>query len=231
MTHALTIDVEDYHNLLSRHWLGKDTQPTDRVVVNTNRILNLLSKNETKATFFILGEVGAKFPELIRDIVNNGHELGVHGYYHHQVYNLTPEEFRKQVRDSKVVLEDIAGIPVTGHRSPAFSITNQTRWAWEILLEEGFKYDSSIFPFKGRRYGWPESPLDPYEIRTPTGSILEIPLSVVELAGCRIPTCRWRLSPHVSLPMESLVHETYCTVQACRCIHASVRDRNRSQSY
>ena len=231
MTHALTIDVEDSHNLFSRHWLGIDSPPTDRVKRNTTRILELLEENSTKATFFILGEVAAEFPELVRSIADAGHEIDVHGYYHHQVFKLTPPEFNKQIHDAKAILEDISGKAVQGHRSPAFSITASTRWAWEILVKEGFKYDSSVFPFRGRRYGWPESPLDPYIIKTPCGSITEIPLSVVELAGRKIPTAGGgylRMFPYI---WNRWGINRVSQKRPAISLYSSVRDRNRPQSH
>jgi len=188
MIHALTIDVEDANNLFSRHRLGVDMGPTRRVVENTHRLLDLFSEHNTRATFFILGEVANAFPQLIRDIAAGRHELGVHGYYHTEVFKLTADGFRTEVHDAKARVEDIIGMKVQGHRAPAFSITPETPWAWEVLVEEGFTYDSSVFPFRGRRYGWPTSPIEPYQIQTASGRLLELPLSVVEVAGRRIPT-------------------------------------------
>ncbi len=187
MKHAFTVDVEDSHNLLSRHWLGRDMEPTHRVVENVKRILHLLADCSTRATCFILGEIAEAHPQIVREIADAGHDIGVHGYYHHQVFNLTPNKFREELRTAKSRLEDIVGKTIDGHRAPAFSITAKTRWAWDVLAEEGFTYDSSVFPFKGRRYGWPNSPLTPFTIVSASGSILELPLPVLEIAGKRIP--------------------------------------------
>ncbi|MBN1492200.1 MAG: DUF3473 domain-containing protein [Phycisphaerae bacterium] len=190
MIHALTIDVEDYHNVIARDWLGRDGPPTEAVVLNTQRLLRHLDASNTKATFFVLGEVAETFPELIREIAGLGHELGVHGYCHRQVFKLTPETFRCEVGDAKSRIEDIAQVEVVGHRAPAFSINPDTQWALEVLAELGFRYDSSIFPISGRRYGWPGSPQDIHEMTLPGGrSIIEAPLTTVPILGHRLPAC------------------------------------------
>jgi|CXWL01.1.fsa_nt_gi polysaccharide deacetylase family protein (PEP-CTERM system associated) len=190
MINALTIDVEDHYNLLSRDWLGKDMAPTEAVVTNTRRLLEHLGKRGVRATFFVLGEVAESFPDLIRAMVSGGHELGVHGYYHRQVFKMTPDEFRREVRDAKAILEDVAGIAMHGHRAPAFSIMPSTRWALDVLADLGFRYDSSIFPIAGRRYGWPGFSPEIHEVTTDSGAkIIEAPLTTVELFGRRWPAC------------------------------------------
>lgn len=190
MVHAFTIDVEDYHNVVARDWLGINRPPTRAVVENMNRFLGWLSERSVRATCFVLGEVAEVFPELIREIADRGHELGVHGYYHRQVFKLDRESFRKEVGDAKRLIERISGQKIRGHRAPAFSIMPNTAWALEVLAEEGFEYDSSIFPIKGKRYGWPGYPMDIQRIRLPNGlSIIEAPLSTVTLFGKRIPAC------------------------------------------
>lgn len=188
--HALTIDVEDYHNVIARDWLDRDGPPTEAVVSNTQRLLRHLDAFNTRATFFVLGEVAETFPGLIREIAGSGHELGVHGYCHRQVFKLTPETFRSEVGDAKARLEDIAQVEIAGHRAPAFSINPDTQWALEVLAELGFRYDSSIFPISGRRYGWPGFPQDIHEMTLPSGrSIIEAPLTTVSILGRRLPAC------------------------------------------
>ncbi|MBN2559855.1 MAG: DUF3473 domain-containing protein [Phycisphaerae bacterium] len=187
MINALTIDVEDANNLFSRQTVGVEMKPTCRVVENTDRLLELLSEHQTTATWFVLGEVAAAFPELVRNIASGGHELGVHGFYHYPVFRLSPEGFRKEIRDGKARIEDIAGTAVRGHRAPAFSVAPRATWALQVLAEEGFAYDSSIFPFAGRRYGWAGSPVGAYIVETSAGTILEIPPSVLEIGGRRWP--------------------------------------------
>ncbi|HUN81002.1 MAG TPA: polysaccharide deacetylase family protein [Phycisphaerae bacterium] len=190
MVNALTIDVEDYHSIVSRDWCGEDMLPTRKVVENTTRLLDHFAQRKILGTFYILGEVAQAFPDLIRKIAAPGHELGVHGFYHRQVFKLDAESFRKEVADAKALIEDISGRQVLGHRAPAFSIMPKTEWALEVLAEAGFRYDSSIFPIKGRRYGWPGFRTDIHEITFPSGrKIIEAPLSTVQMLGRRWPAC------------------------------------------
>ncbi len=190
MINALSIDVEDYHNVLARHWLDCEGPPTEAVVRNTQRLLEAFAARGVRATFFILGEVAQTFPQLIRDIAAGGHELGVHGFYHNQVFRLTPEQFREEVAKSKGLIEDIVGVPVDGHRAPAFSITPKTRWALDVVAEVGFRFDSSVFPIAGRRYGWPGFRPDIHELKLDSGrTIIEVPMSTVTIAGLVLPVC------------------------------------------
>lgn len=190
MIHAFTVDVEDYHNVIARDWLGRDGPPTRAVVDNTTRLLQDMAQYRVRGTFFTLGEVAATYPSLIREIAAAGHELGVHGYYHRQIFKLTPETFRTEVADAKTLIEDLAGIPVRGHRAPAFSIMPDTSWALDVLADVGFQYDSSIFPIAGRRYGWPGFRGDIHRVELPDGrTIIEAPLSTVSIFGKRVPAC------------------------------------------
>jgi len=204
MINALTVDVEDYHNVLARDWLDVEASPTHAVVDNTNRLVELFSRYDTRATFFILGEVAESYPQLIRDIAAAGHELGVHGYRHRQIFKLTPEGFHQEISMAKSLVEDAAGVQVSGHRAPAFSITPDTRWALEVLADVGFRFDSSIFP-SGRvhldapqslsrwplPHGWPGFRPDIHEITLDSGrTIIEVPMSTVSIAGCiPLPAC------------------------------------------
>ena len=190
MINALTIDVEDYYSIVMRDWLGIDAQPTEAVVRNTSHMLELLAEHGVKATFFVLGEVAEAFPKLVREIAGGGHEVGVHGYYHRQFFKLTPEQAHQEVGDAKKLIEDIIGQHVEGHRAPAFSIRPDTKWAFEVLAELGFKYDSSVYPITGKRYGWPGFPPDIHEMTLPNGAtIIEAPLSTVRIFGKMIPAC------------------------------------------
>jgi polysaccharide deacetylase family protein (PEP-CTERM system associated) len=190
MIHAFTVDVEDYHNVMARDWLGRDGPPTQAVVTNTHRYLDHLARFGVKGTFFVLGEVAGAFPSLVRDIAAGGHELGVHGFYHRQVFKLSPEAFRREVSDAKALIEDVSGRAVLGHRAPAFSIVPSTGWALEVLVDAGFRYDSSIFPIAGRRYGWPGFRPDIHQVSLGDGrTIIEAPLSTVSLFGRRLPAC------------------------------------------
>ncbi len=187
--HAFSVDVEDWSNVALLLNFGRMVPPQPAVVRNTERMLELFQAHGAKATWFILGEVAAAFPGLVRQLAEAGQEIGVHGYHHHPVYTLKPTEFRDYLRRAKEVVEQAAGQPVLGYRATAFSITRETPWAFEVVAELGFKYDSSVFPFRGRRYGMPEAPLTPYRLTTKAGALWEVPLSVVEWGGRRFPCC------------------------------------------
>ncbi|GAI41309.1 unnamed protein product, partial [marine sediment metagenome] len=128
---TLSIDVEDYWSIFSRDWLGIDAEPSEAVVRNTEWFLQTLTQHNVKATFFILGEVAKKYSGLIRQISNSGHEIGIHGFSHKQIFKLSKEDFRREIADCKKLLEDITSEPVLGHRAPAFSIMPETKWALE----------------------------------------------------------------------------------------------------
>jgi len=190
MQNALTIDVEDYYALFSRHRLGADVPPTEAVVRCTEQILELLGRHGVTATFFVLGEVAETFPRLVRRIAAAGHEIGVHGGKHYQLFKLSPEDFRREVGRARELLADTVGRPVHGHRAPAFSIRPDTRWGLQVLAELGFRYDSSVFPIAGKRYGWPGFPEDIHEMNLPSGAtIIEAPLSAVRVFGKAMPAC------------------------------------------
>ncbi len=187
---AMTIDVEDSINLIMRDRFGIDQPPTDRVYRNTIRILELFSDYETKATFFVLGEVAEYFPGLIREIVNEGHEIGVHGYSHIQFFKMDREQAFQELTRAKKIIEDTSGIRAYGHRAPAFSVFPETSWALEVIAEAGFLYDSSIVPFKGKRYGWPEYNQDIHTVQLNNGlQLIEAPLPTVKLLWKRMPVC------------------------------------------
>jgi polysaccharide deacetylase family protein (PEP-CTERM system associated) len=150
--------------------------------------LSLLDKHNTKATFFTLGWVADKSPELVRTIQKAGHEIASHGYSHQLIYNQTPEVFREETRRSKAILEDITGDAITGYRAASYSITNESRWALDILAEEGFVWDSSIFPVHHDRYGMPGTPRWPHTLTTDKGHTLaEFPLSTLKFPGYTLP--------------------------------------------
>jgi len=208
LSNYLTIDVEDYFQVSAFENIvpkGKWENYPSRVVENTRRILQILRKNEVKATFFTLGWIAQNFPHLIKEISADGHELGCHSYYHRLVYNLTPEEFLEDTRMAKDTLEQIIGKPVIGYRAPSYSITRKSLWALQILKELGFTYDSSIFPIYHDRYGIPEAPRFPFvwdlSQTTPRvskrkindvdikfeNSITEFPISTSLFLGRKIP--------------------------------------------
>lgn len=188
---ALTIDVEDYFQVAA---LAEAVDRNDwssmeyRVEANTDRLLELFSQRGVKATFFTLGWVAERSPELVRRIQKAGHEIASHGYSHQLVYNQTPDVFRDETRKSKQLLEDITGEPITGYRAASYSITAQSRWALDILCEEGFTWDSSIFPVHHDRYGMPGTPHEPYRLEAPGGgTLIEFPLSTCPLGNYRLP--------------------------------------------
>jgi polysaccharide deacetylase family protein (PEP-CTERM system associated) len=188
---ALTIDVEDYFQVaaLAEAVDRKDWSSMEyRVEKNTDRLLQLLEEKDLRATFFTLGWVAERSPDLVRRIRNAGHEVASHGYSHQLVYNQTPDVFREETRKSKSILEDITGEPIRGYRAASYSITAQSRWALDILVEEGFEWDSSIFPVHHDRYGMPGTPHEPYWLKTPNGGkLLEFPLSTCPVGSYRMP--------------------------------------------
>ncbi len=190
MLNAFTVDVEDYFQVTNfegvvarSQWAQLET----RVVANTHRLLELLAAQNVTGTFFVLGWVADRFPQLIRDIHAAGHELACHSYWHHLVYEQTPEEFRTDLRRARQAIEDAAGHSVTAYRAPSFSITRRSLWALEILVEEGFTLDSSIFPTRHDRYGIPGTEPRLHKIQTPAGPIWEFPLAIKQLGRYSLP--------------------------------------------
>lgn len=185
---AFSVDVEDGISIAMRDRFGKRVPQTERVVTLTCQLLELLSRHGVKGTFFVLGQVGEAFPELVRDIQAEGHELGLHGHDHHVFHKLTPVQAREELHRGKCVLEDITGSRMRGHRAPAFSVDHSTAWVLDLLLELGFEYDSSIMPCRGIAYGWPGQSLDIGPVQTPGGrQIQEVPLSVTSFFGRLVP--------------------------------------------
>ena len=184
MLNALTIDVEDYFQVNAFAGVIRrdqwDTFPL-RVGDNTRRILDMLDEFQVKGTFFILGWVAEREPELVREIGRRGHEVACHGYGHELIYAIGPEAFRADVRRAKQFLEDISGLHVAGYRAPSYSITKKSLWALDILVEEGFQYDSSIFPVYHDTYGMPDAPRHPHTINTSAGPIQEFPLTTYSI--------------------------------------------------
>lgn len=197
---VLTFDLEDWFQLASRRFSispGRITR--GRLRTQVGRILELLARHDTQATFFVLGMTAESCPEAIEDVRKAGHELGSHGYGHQLVRTLDPETFRADIERSIRVLRDVCGVAPLGYRAPEFSIDRSSFWALDVLLDCGLQYDSSIFPFAGPRYGIADFPVDPRRVRTPSGrSIIELPLAVIETIGKRLPVAGggyWRLMP------------------------------------
>jgi polysaccharide deacetylase family protein (PEP-CTERM system associated) len=185
---AMTVDVEDYFqveafaNVIPRDvW---ETQPS-RVEANTDRLLGLFDGASVKATFFVLGWIAMRHPGLVRRIVDGGHELASHGFQHLRADRQTPEEFRADVRRTKQLLEDLAGVRVKGYRAATFSISRANWWAFNVLAEEGYTYSSSVYPILHDLYGVPDAPRLPFH---PTGSAFtEVPLTTLRVLGKNLP--------------------------------------------
>lgn len=190
MINAFSIDVEDYWKNYSRDVLGYDAPPSDAVVRCTGRLLEILSGFDAKATFFVVGEVAQKYPGLVKEIAAAGHEVGSHGLGHYQANKISREKFVFEITESKKVIEDILGSEVKGHRATSFTVTPNTKWALDDLSEAGYLYDSSVFPFQGRRYGWPGFCRDVCRVKLSQSSeIIEVPMTVVDFMGKKLPAC------------------------------------------
>jgi polysaccharide deacetylase family protein (PEP-CTERM system associated) len=203
MKNAFTVDVEDYFQVegfakaIDRSsWEGFRT----RVGESNSLLLDILARHKVRATFFVLGWVARKHPEIVRQIVASGHELASHGMSHRLIYSQTPEEFRRETRDAKALLEDLGQRPVVGYRAATYSITSRSLWALDVLCEEGFQYDSSIFPMRHDRYGIPDAEPKPHVLTTPGGGrLVEFPISVLRYGGAKIPVAGggyFRLFPY-----------------------------------
>jgi polysaccharide deacetylase family protein (PEP-CTERM system associated) len=243
---ALSVDVEDYFQVsafdevVSRAaWDGFES----RVDANTRRLLEVFDRHGVKATFFMLGWVAERHPDLVVEIHRLGHEVASHGYAHRMITQSSPTEFRREIRQAKAALEDMIQSPVIGFRAPSFSITQQTEWALGILAEEGFQYDSSIFPIRHDRYGMPRAERFPYVIRYGERVLHEFPMSTVDVFGLtNLPvsgggylrwlplwTTRWgirRINGHDRRPAVLYLHPWEIDVDQPR-IRAGLRSRLR----
>jgi len=202
IAHHFTIDVEEYFQVsafearVARSDWGR---LESRVAREVGVLLELLARHQTRATWFVLGWVAHRQPGLIRAIARAGHEIASHGWDHARVTHQTPVEFRQSIRRCKQLLEEITGLPVMGFRAPSFSIVPGREWALDILLEEGYRYDSSLFPMRRPGYGYPGGLRDPYWIERPAGKLVEIPPSTVRWCGLRLPAgggAYFRLFPY-----------------------------------
>ncbi len=209
---AMTVDVEDYFQVSAFEAHVDKTQWQTwprRVEDNTLRILDLFAAHQVRGTFFTLGWVAERYPDLVKKIVSGGHEIASHGWDHVRVNTQTPQEFRKDIERTRKLLQDISGEPVLGYRAASYSIGASESWAWEQLAEAGYRYSSSIVPIRHDLYGIPDAPRFAFEA---AGSrLLEIPITTVTLAGRNIncggggwfrlfpyPFSRWALS-HVNV--------------------------------
>ena len=185
IVNAMSVDIEEYFQVgafertISR---GDWDAIASRVVSNTSRVIDLYAESGTKATFFILGWVAERHPDLIRRIVDGGHEVASHGYGHDRVTTLTPEQFKSDLQHTKALLEAASGVAVRGYRAPSFSICKDNAWALQVLADEGYAYSSSVAPFGTDHYGWPGFPR--FAHRPVAGSdMIEVPVTTARIAG------------------------------------------------
>jgi polysaccharide deacetylase family protein (PEP-CTERM system associated) len=192
IVNAFSVDLEDYFMVTAFSRSVKFEEWgrfEERVEVGTRKLLDILDRHGVRATFFVLGWIAERRADLVREIRDAGHEIASHGYNHRMILDMSKGEFRADVRRSKAILEDAIGGRVHGYRAPSYSITGKTLWALGILEEEGFSYDSSIFPIRHDRYGYPGFSRFPVKVtgRGNAGGIREIPLSTIRIGGQNVP--------------------------------------------
>lgn len=187
---ALTVDVEDYFQVSAfadqipfSHWESYES----RVCANTERLLDIFGALDVRGTFFVLGWVAERYPHLVRRIHAAGHELASHSYGHGLVYDTTPEGFCDDLRRAREAIEDAAGVRVSGYRAPSYSITEMSLWALDVLVSEGYAYDSSIYPIRHDRYGIPTWPRHIHRVERLGGGLWELPGSTVRRGGVNLP--------------------------------------------
>ena len=199
--HIMSVDVEDY--FMVEAFAGSvprgswESRPS-RVAMGTLRALNLFDRYNVKGTFFFVGWVARKFPELVREVHARGHELACHSYWHRMVYSLTPDEFRDDTRAAVKAIEDAAGVKVCGYRAPSWSITKDCLWALEILAEEGFAYDSSIYPIHHDLRGARRATLSICPQPEERQVVARISSNHSEGSWTKSPRRRWRLLENTS---------------------------------
>lgn len=183
--HAFTVDLEEWFHGIE---LSPSDWPSDRrLLVGLEPLVRLLDDADVRATFFVLGAVAEEHPAVVRELAAAGHEIASHGHAHEFVYKQKPTEFRDDLRRAHDIITDIVDEPLTSYRAPYFSITEASRWALDILAEEGYRVDASIFPARNDRYGIPGAPVGPHDIETPSGTLREIPLRPFDVLGRRLP--------------------------------------------
>jgi len=240
---AMSIDVEDYFQVAAfapyierGRW---DSMPC-RVERNMALILDLLDRHDTRATFFTLGWIAERYPSLVKQIIERGHELASHGYGHLRANDQTPEAFHADLARAKALLEDIGGVAVSGYRAPSFSIGAANLWAHEVIAETGHRYSSSVYPIAHDHYGMPEAPR--FAWRTPSG-VIEIPPSSLRLFGHNLPASgggyfrllpypvsRWsirRINGHDGEPCIFYFHPWEVDPQQPRVAQAGIKSKFR----
>lgn len=188
LPNAMSVDVEDYFQVsaFERH-IPRSEWPNipPRLPANVDRILQIFADSDTLATFFTLGSVCERMPEVIRRIADAGHEIASHGYDHDRVWTQAPAQFRDDVTKTRKILEDVSGKRVRGYRAPSFSIGQNNLWAFDVLQDTGHEYSSSIFPISHDHYGLPSAPRFPYRLRK--DGILEVPPTTISRFGRNWP--------------------------------------------
>jgi polysaccharide deacetylase family protein (PEP-CTERM system associated) len=188
VTNILSIDLEDWHQLVHRRLTNASGAPSGNVERQLDIVLALLEEHQVKATFFTLGMLAEARPELVRRVVAADHEIASHGNLHHRVYDMSQEQFRSDTKKSKSILEQLTGVRVQGYRAAEFSIRRSELWALDVLAELGFDYDSSIFPIHHRRYGIADFNPRPARYRLGEGrTLIEVPLATLRRAGQNLP--------------------------------------------
>lgn len=207
--HRLTFDIEEHFQVARfdspirrRHWDSFES----RVASNTCKLLDLLDRHQTRATFFVLAWVAERHPGLIKQIADCGHEIASHGYGHELVTAQTPELFRADVQKAKRILEDLTGTPVQGYRAPGFTITRETPWALPILVEEGHTYDSSLVPIQHNHCGLPDAMPWQHLRETTSGPIWEVPPTTINLGGIRVPIAGGSYFRLLPFPLLALLY-------------------------
>jgi polysaccharide deacetylase family protein (PEP-CTERM system associated) len=188
--HIFSVDLEEYFQVLAFEQAvprsAWESMPS-RVDASLNSLLDLLARFDAVATFFAVGWLAERKPGLVRRVVEQGHEIASHSGWHRRVTALSPAELREDVRRCRATLEQAAGRPVLGFRAPSFSIVPGAEWAFDVLIEEGYRYDSSIFPIRRPGYGYPGAPTVPYQIRRQAGTLMELPMATTSFLGVRLP--------------------------------------------
>lgn len=190
LLHAFTVDVEEYFQVSAcEHAVSRSdwAEIPSRLRIGLDRILELCEQHDTRGTFFVLGWIAERSPEIVRAIADRGHEIGCHSHEHRLVFEMTPAAFREDLDRAISAIEDACGQPVTAYRAPSFSITADSLWALEILADRGITLDSSVFPIRHDRYGVPDAPMDPYRPSPRQPQLVEFPPSTIRLLGRTLP--------------------------------------------
>lgn len=189
-SHFFTVDVEEYFQVkalesaVSREeWISRPS----RLAASIDALIESLDRHNARGTFFVLGWIAEHRPEVVRAIAGAGHEIASHGYWHERVTKLDRDTFREDISSSKKALEDLIGEEVIGYRAPSFSIIPGVEWAFDVLVEEGYRYDSSLFPIRRRGYGYPGAPRIPHVIQRPAGCLAEFPLATTSIFRYPVP--------------------------------------------